>query len=370
MIELIGKHPPIDVKNTSNSSLEIGFDDESVDEHDANEAAARMQVICQFARESLLSYVKKDVNLTVYPGSIAVPADLYAPRMLTKSKPLLEPNAKKAPAPIKTVDIIFEDNKNMFSPKAAPLAVYEDPLAKNDVSSAFGYDRPKISPTASPVLPDTQDFDKDLDVSPIAPVKSPSKPLPREVKKHTDIVKTNKKRKSSEIKPFDEFPSPSNNEKQYSFLSSHGSSEKAFSRRSKKSKTTPVTTVTTGDKKSTSSKKSSKPTPVSIESKAMMNITNKTSSVHKSKRSSKKAMSQSADDEFDFSNSPVKVTSTKRSRKAPSLVSDKAHPVRKAPAKVGKAKKMIKSSQSTSSSIEPIAALARQSSRRSAGTRA
>ena len=407
MVELTAKHPPIDVKSASDSSLEIDFDETSVNEGGANEAAARMQVICQFARESLLSYVKKDVNLTVYPGSIALPADLYAPRLRTSQSPMnddtseesIEPpkkrssgtKAKSKKAAPKQVhsqddDSVFGEEDKLPSPETSPVeATAPPPVAKDDDSSVFGGDSPAFSPPASPMASDTHDFDKGLDVSPIAQAESPQKPAAKPVvdKKRSSVAsqKVVKKRKTIEVNPFDEFPSPLSNEEP-SFLSSQGSSKKPAGRRSKKGKSTPVVAATTasssGKKRSTSSGKS-KPTPVSIESKAMVNITNKSEAVRKSKvvekkKTQRKVASQSTDDEFDFPHSPPKAASKRASKKSPSLLSDKAAPARKSRAptkpKVGKAKKASESSPSTTSPTESSPASVRRGTRRTARARA
>lgn len=74
MVELIGKHPPVNVLKTSVdvSTLGMSLDDDEDDadiygnDVDEKEAMARMKIICQFAREVLLSHVKSDHNLTVY----------------------------------------------------------------------------------------------------------------------------------------------------------------------------------------------------------------------------------------------------------------------------------------------------------------
>ena len=361
MVELAGKHPPIDVKSKTNSSLEIDLDNESVNERDAKEAAARMQVICQFARESLLTYVKKDVNLTVYPGSIALPADLFAPRLRISQSPVpdyseedsIEAPKKIAsntsagkrkattkPAPAQDDDSIFGHEEELLSLKSSPPSASSS--AKDDDLSVFGNDGPTFSPPASPMPSDTQEFDKGLDVSPIikaeSPVKSTTKPAAQK-------TKSKKKRKTVEIQPYDEFPSPLSNEEP-SFLSSQESSKKASGRRSKKGKTTPVTTTaasTAGKgKKSTSSRK---PTPVSVDSKAMINITNSKNDlietkVIQKKRSSKKASSQTSQDEFDFSHSPPKKAAPAR----------KSRPSSKS--KVGKAKKAAESSPANMSAAE------------------
>ena len=397
MVELTAKHPPIDVKIASNSPLEIDFDETSVNEGGANEAAARMQVICQFARESLLSYVKKDVNLTVYPGSIALPADLYAPRLRTSQSPMNDemseesaerPKKRDSGTKVKSKktaskqipahdeDSVFGDEDRLPSPKTSPVEpTASHPFAKDDDSSVFGADSPVFSPSASPVASDTHDFDKGLDVSPIAQAESPRKPIAKPVvdKKRPSVSsrKVDKKRKTIEVNPFDEFPSPLSNEEP-SFLSSQGSSKKLGGRRSKKSKSTPVTVAhaaSSSDKKRSNSSGKSKPTPVSIESKAMVNITNKSEPIRKSnpsekKRAQKRVASQSTDDEFDFPHSPPKASSKRVSKKSPSLLSDKAPVARKSRVvkpKVGKAKKASESSPSTT---DPSSASTRRGTRR------
>ncbi len=95
MIDLIGKHPPINVLKTSTSSmssLEMSLNEDN-DDLDCNDTEKknfmlRMKIICQFAREVLLSHVKKDVNLTVYPGSIQFPGDLYSRRRPSSTSPI------------------------------------------------------------------------------------------------------------------------------------------------------------------------------------------------------------------------------------------------------------------------------------------
>ncbi len=48
-----------------------------VDESNEDLARSRLQVITSTAREILLKYIKKDVNLKSYPGTIQIPADLF-----------------------------------------------------------------------------------------------------------------------------------------------------------------------------------------------------------------------------------------------------------------------------------------------------
>jgi hypothetical protein len=120
MIDLIGKHPPINVLKTSASgmsSLEMSLneddDDMDFDDLSEKEVMPRMKIICQFAREVLLSHVKKDVNLTVYPGSIQFPGDLYSRRRPSSTSPVNayaykseesdESSLKKAKKPKKSI---------------------------------------------------------------------------------------------------------------------------------------------------------------------------------------------------------------------------------------------------------------------------
>eukprot|EP00804_Cyclotella_cryptica_P029241 CCRYP_011675-RB/>CCRYP_011675-RB protein AED:0.01 eAED:0.01 QI:1427/1/1/1/1/0.75/4/248/1365 len=423
MVELIGKHPPIDVsKYSSASSLDIELEDASVaGDSVEKEAAARMQVICQFARESLLSYVKKDVNLTVYPGSIAVPADLFAPRLQSSQSPIHDDdsdedvprkrrqqprksNSKKsvpaskvkktAPAPsrgsseklnARSAPLPSKDdqlNKAMLSP--APSSSNSgsvSPASKGDESSVFGEDGPIFSPAASPLPSDTADFANGLDVSPIAQAETPVKQSSKKTNTRFSGVESkvaNKKRKSNDIEPFDEFPSPFDSEGP-SFLSSQGSSkEKKSVNNAKKRKSTPTSggTASTGKEKKPSSQKS-KATPVSVDSKVMVNITNtsgptkKELAVLKKKKSPNNSMSQATDDELDFPISPAK-EAVRRSGKSASLLSEKSIPARQArapsKAKVGKRKKAADSSPSTTSPSEPSPS-ARRGTRSSARLR-
>jgi hypothetical protein len=79
-------------------------------------ATAKLKIICTAAREVLLSHVKKDVNLTTYPGQIQLPADLFrrVPSM-RRTAPLLlgtESTHRRTVArlPQKSVDEILADD--------------------------------------------------------------------------------------------------------------------------------------------------------------------------------------------------------------------------------------------------------------------
>ena len=86
MVELIGKHPPVNVLKTSVdvSTLGMSLDDDEDDadiygnDVDEKEAMARMKIICQFAREVLLSHVKtlrsKSKSLRVSASMLGTPA--------------------------------------------------------------------------------------------------------------------------------------------------------------------------------------------------------------------------------------------------------------------------------------------------------
>jgi hypothetical protein len=91
MTEILGKHyTPVDVENifASVSSpaarLSIETNKSTVDKPRQKGSSkktqlldAKLKTICTVARDVLLSFVKKDVNLTTYPGIIQLPASLF-----------------------------------------------------------------------------------------------------------------------------------------------------------------------------------------------------------------------------------------------------------------------------------------------------
>ncbi len=361
MIELIGKHPPVNVlkANTSEMTLleaSLYVDEDDVGIHGASvsedEAMARMKIICQFAREILLSHVKKDVNLTVYPGSIQFPGDLYSrPRPSTSP---VNANAddesedstpKKPQKPKKSISYYVKKNQSQDERAAAKsdhslkkddnseddkYSFEEDKLEivekseedDNDPNIDFSGDTydPSVSfsPSPSPHPLDNDVFDKNLgEVSPIAKTNSPAVDVVSKgrgeksrllssatVKMSTS---TERKRKMDEINVFDEFPSPA-------LPGGLADDGKVLSASPvKKRKSTP---------KSGSSKKS-KATPVSVPSSVLINVTNSTttsarsgssvptnSSSRKRKTSKNKIIAKRSieeeDDDFNFSDSPVR----------------------------------------------------------------
>jgi len=123
LTELLGKkYKPLDVFRKSfslissqNSSIDVSttssLDGRNEDAHVLDKeieadhtSLGRMKVICVVAREVLLKLVKKDVNLTPYPGLIQIPTALYSRSSTTThvNIPLIKSpsrsfNAKKTP---------------------------------------------------------------------------------------------------------------------------------------------------------------------------------------------------------------------------------------------------------------------------------
>jgi len=66
-------HGSIDLNEASTEVLQspISFDDDAI-------SFARMKVVCSATREILMNFVKKDVHLTPYPGTVNIPSALYA----------------------------------------------------------------------------------------------------------------------------------------------------------------------------------------------------------------------------------------------------------------------------------------------------
>jgi hypothetical protein len=91
MTEILGRHYiPVDVSATLTSQISgqkrrsIDSDGNSTDcfpstfcSSKSHQLEARLKTICSVAREILLSYVKSDVNLSTYPGTIQLPASLF-----------------------------------------------------------------------------------------------------------------------------------------------------------------------------------------------------------------------------------------------------------------------------------------------------
>jgi hypothetical protein len=78
---------------------------DEVMEEKAELAVSKLKIVCAAAREVLLSYVKKDVNLTTYPGTIQLPGALFhrkpsAPkRRLTSASAASRQTSKSASRP-------------------------------------------------------------------------------------------------------------------------------------------------------------------------------------------------------------------------------------------------------------------------------
>jgi len=340
MVELIGKHPPINVLKKSTppgemSSLNLSLDDGEADEGlngvDEKEAAARMKIICQFAREVLLSHVKNDVNLTVYPGSIQIPGDLFLPRnSVTPVKPqayeseeeVVKKGTKRKPK--KSVSHYVKKSKKRGG-KDEPVDgdesaddtstkselslsgdTYEHSPGKsveqqNDDLKLSGGSADTPSAAMSPLCSDTKTFEQGFgDVSPIAKadppavVDAPATRGRRKVppksntfdgkKKRSTRAKSpkpgmskisengkRKKRKSNEIEVYEEKPSLASTD------GSMGSSASGKSPRLGTTLTTSKNPKTTPKRSSTGKKSKSTPVSVPVET-VTVNATNSATS--------------------------------------------------------------------------------------------
>jgi len=357
MIDQIGKFSPIDVMKSSTklSSLETSLDDDdSVTEGDneEKEAAARMKIIYQFAREVLLSHVKKDFNLTVYPGSIQVPAALYlrnqsspanAPIRYESDDSFERPTNKRPKKSIshyvkKTQDLESDDDKSVDDKSIGDKSVDDD--EEEELEDDFGngaddtfspsIEKEEEQANFSPKQEQqpTEKIDEGLgNISPIAkdvsPLAEPASSSPAKMRAPRSKKVSAKKHKSSNIDIFeDDVTSPATDTAHSPKLSN------------KRSRSTPTASASAKKRKSSVR---SKPTPVSITKKAMITITNSQSSSSSAsstkKRGAKKQTKKDADDSFDFPDSPP----TKRGKKnAVGRSRKKSPPARKSSAKKAK----------------------------------
>lgn len=330
MIDLIAKHPPINVTKTTvgMSSLELSLYDDDDDYEDLDvvsekELVLRIKIICQLAREVLLSHVKKDINLTVYPGTIQFPGDLYSRPRPSSTSPVnayaynseeeseVESSRKKTTIPKKSISHYvkksqdemplpnsdysdydeIEDKKGTHYPSLSPSPPksksYELEISpcvtKSDKSprkqqgklSSDSYDH---SPSFTPSTTDNGGFDNFGDVSPISHAESPAahviaKSAPKkhsfmqpQVKKRRSKSSTNsEKRKSKAIDVFDEY------------ATAHGDDDSPAYGQTLTNKKRKSTTPTAMSRKGGgNAKKSKAATPVSVPKSVMVNVTNST----------------------------------------------------------------------------------------------
>ncbi len=372
MIDQIGKFSPLDVMKRSSkiSSLETSLDDDdSVTDadHEEKEAAARMKIIYQFAREVLLSHVKKDFNLTVYPGSIQVPAALYARNQSSPanvpirydSEDSFERPTKKRPKKSishyvkKNQDLESDDDKSADDKSdddesvddksheegesvTEPAEEMEDDFGNGgDDTFSPSTEKEEDLSIFSPAKEEqpSDNFDEGLDnISPIAkdavsPLAEPPSRSPAKKREPRSKKVSRKKRKSSDIDIFEDDVT--------SAATETAKSPKLSSKRSRPSRSTPKASASAKKKKSSVK---SKPTSVSVTKKAMITITNSQSSSSSAsstkKRGRKKQTKEDADDSFDFPDSPPKKGGGKK--KAVGRTRKKSPPARKTSAKKAK----------------------------------
>jgi hypothetical protein len=221
MVDLIGKHPPINVLKASSSgmsSLEMSLreDDDDMDCNDLGEEEImpRMKIICQFAREVLLSHVKKDVNLTVYPGSIQFPGDLYSRRRPSSTSPVNayaynsdqeseESSRKKTKKPKKSISHYVKKSQDEMPLSDSDQSDDEDnlggegksPEKQNDSLSEDTYEH---SPSFSPA-------DQQLEKS--SHTKQKKLKISQSVKKSHDNMPLSKSDPSDDLDNYEHSPS-------------------------------------------------------------------------------------------------------------------------------------------------------------------
>jgi hypothetical protein len=88
MVELFGKYfqPTLQSENRRLPPSTLDTHTSTQDESDWQLQTSKLQTVCSTAREVLLSYVKKDVNLATYPGIIQMPGHLFRKRSVPNSK--------------------------------------------------------------------------------------------------------------------------------------------------------------------------------------------------------------------------------------------------------------------------------------------
>lgn len=170
MIDLIGKHPPINVTTTTAgmTSLELSlYDDDDYEDVEAvsdKELVLRMKIVCQLAREVLLSHVKKDINLTVYPGIIQFPGDLFLRPRSSSTSPLNayaykseeeseeELSRKKTTKPKKSISHYVKKSQDELPPPNSDDSDCDDEIAvkKGPPNDRLTDDTYEHSPSLSP----------------------------------------------------------------------------------------------------------------------------------------------------------------------------------------------------------------------------
>lgn len=94
MTEVMGKYyQPVGIVAKRARQVSLGLDSDSENDgtepsqdDDCEMESAKLKIVCAAAREVLLSYVKKDVNLATYPGSMQLPGNLFRRRVVTKKR--------------------------------------------------------------------------------------------------------------------------------------------------------------------------------------------------------------------------------------------------------------------------------------------
>lgn len=144
-------------------------------------AEAKLKAVCTVAREVLLSFVKKDVNLAEYPGGVHIPAFLFQkkdeksgdrhPSSQSISSPLAVSAKKNARSPKGSVeshrsrvtfspDVVARGSRSMASPKAdnqiggglSPIQKADSPMDNENVLDDDSVEAPTLGTADAPTL--------------------------------------------------------------------------------------------------------------------------------------------------------------------------------------------------------------------------
>lgn len=146
MAELVGKNfRPIDLLGIGggNENRELLLE-------------SKLKAVSLTARDLLLSFVKKDVNLSSYPGVIRVPPQLFAAKVSTETAI----HKRRSTSVFKKVDKRASNQTIQGTPSSIRLAVHKTPTTENRLADYFIAASPKASTQKSRVH-----FSPDVDVN-------------------------------------------------------------------------------------------------------------------------------------------------------------------------------------------------------------
>ena len=154
--EMLGHYIPVDVSPSSDQTVTDDASLCSTISGNDNSLQSRLKVICSASRDVLMKFVKKDVNLTPYPGGIQFPAALF--RVAKTVTPMSSSKNE-------------DDEELVASLDGAKNKSVHDPGEKSD---RYNHDEDSLSPSSAKLSASKRDLDNlELQLSPIPQSKSP-----------------------------------------------------------------------------------------------------------------------------------------------------------------------------------------------------